>query len=461
MVQIEPFRGFRYNKEIVQDYASVIAPPYDVIDADLQKMLHERSDYNISRLTKGVKFPNDNERNNQYTRAADLLGSWLTGNILVQEERPTIYVLAQEFKLGTGEQQSKLTRVGFIALLKLEDFCSGGQKQGDEICIGVHQHEETLPKDIEDRLNLCRTTLSNFGQIFAIYPDHELKTETLLEDVMSGEPVMVAQDDEGVTHKLWLMQDVRQINELKSILADKSMIIADGHHRYKTALKLHEEHNDTDDPVNVSSGYRMISFVNMLNKGLMILPTHRLVQKIEDFNSEVLLSELEQNFTINKYPISDGDDCSARDMMFSGMKAAFEGGKQAFGLYCNTGQYYLLTLKEITPMDKVQDRSAAWRRLDVSILHQLILDDLLGIDKEKLETGTITGGAYVEYIKDIGDAVQKAIDKVNNSDYQALFFMNPTRASEVESVATNHETMPQKSTFFYPKIYTGYVINKL
>jgi uncharacterized protein (DUF1015 family) len=147
--------------------------------------------------------------------------------------------------------------------------------------------------------------------------------------------------------------------------------------------------------------------------------------------------------------------------MFAGLKTAFDVGKHAVGLYCKTGCYYILTLKDDASMDKVRDRSDAWRKLDVSILHQLILEDQLGIDKTKLAAGTITGGAYVEYIKDIGDAVQKAVDKVNRAGYQALFFMNPTRAAEVEAVATNHETMPQKSTFFYPKIYTGYVINKL
>ena len=151
----------------------------------------------------------------------------------------------------------------------------------------------------------------------------------------------------------------------------------------------------------------------------------------------------------------------AREAMFSDMNAGFEAGKHVFGLYCKTGSYYLLTLKDIGAMDKVQNKSEAWRKLDVSILHQLILEDFLGIDKVKLASGTIEGGAYIEYIKDISDAVQKAIDKVNNSGYQALFFMNPTRAEEVEAVATNHETMPQKSTFFYPKVYTGYVINKL
>ncbi len=458
MVDILPFRGLRFNPEKIADYSSVIVPPYDVIDSAMQAKLHARSEFNISKITKGVKFKTDTDSNNEYTRAAEILNQWILEGVLKKDEKPSIYVLAQEFTIGTGEAKRTLTRAGFIALLKLEDLCTGSS--GPE-CVGVHQHEETLPKDIEDRLNLCRATLTNFGQIFAIYPDHEGKTEALLERIMSTEPKMVAEDDERVKHKIWLMVDQDLIEELKQILANKSIIIADGHHRYKTALQLHKEHNKPNDPVKTTSRYRMMTFVNMQNEGLKILPTHRLVQKVKHFDPNVLLKQLELNFKIEHFSIDNSDESSARNAMFSHMKAAFESGKHAFGLYCKTGKYYSLTLKNTQAMDKVQDRSDAWCKLDVSILHQLILEDLLGIDKVKLASGTIAGGAYVEYIKDIGDAVQKAVDKVNSHGYQAVFFMNPTRVSEVEAVATNHETMPQKSTFFYPKIYTGYVINKL
>ena len=458
MVEIAPFRGFRFNPEKAPDFSSVIAPPYDVIDSELQQKLHSRSEFNIAKITRGVKHEEDNETENEYTRAAVLLNEWIESNALVHDEKPTIYVLAQKFNIGSGEHKRTLTRAGFIALLKLENFCTGGS---GATCVGVHQHEETLPKDIEDRLCLCKTTLTNFGQIFAIFPDHDRKTEALLDQVMSSEPTAEARDDEGVTHKLWLMQDEAMVTELQQILANKSAIIADGHHRYKTALKLHEEHSSPTDQVSESSKYRMMTFVNMMNEGLVILPTHRLVQKVEDFQAKKLLDDLEPNFTIEKFPIEGENDIPAREAMFASLKTAFDSGAHAFGLYCKTGNYYLLTLKDLGPMAKVQNKSEAWRKLDVSILHQLILEDLLGIDKAKLDSGTITGGAYVEYIKDIGNAVQKAIDKVNTAGYQAVFFMNPTRASEVEAVATNHETMPQKSTFFYPKVYTGYVINKL
>jgi uncharacterized protein (DUF1015 family) len=458
MVEIIPFRGFRYNSEKIDDYSNVIAPPYDVIDTEMQNTLHSRSEFNISKITKGIKHDSDTESQNEYTRAAELLNQWISNNTLLPEERPAIYVLAQEFNIGTSENK-KLTRAGFIALLRLDEFCSG--RVDGTACVGVHQHEETLPKDIEDRLCLCKTTLTNFGQIFAIFPDHEQKTEVLLRRVMAAEPVITATDDEGIIHKLWLMQDESMVSELQQILANKSIIIADGHHRYKTALQLQKDHSGPEDPVYNSSNYRMLTFVNMMNEGLVILPTHRLIQKVENFDTEKFLTDLEQHFTINTYTIEGTNDRTARYEMFNDLKAAFSDSKHSFGLYCKTGKYYLLTLNDTTAMDKIADKSEAWRRLDVSILHQLILDDILGIDKAKLASGTITGGAYIEYIKDIGDAVQKAIDKVNDSGYQAVFFMNPTRAAEVEAVATNHETMPQKSTFFYPKIFTGLVINKL
>ncbi len=182
---------------------------------------------------------------------------------------------------------------------------------------------------------------------------------------------------------------------------------------------------------------------------------------MEGFDCAQLIDGLSQDFAVEEFPFESGDDNEARKAMFGTMKAQFEIGKHALGLYCNDGRYYSLVLKNESKMDAIQDHSDAWKRLDVTILHKMILEDLLGIDREKVASGTIEGGSYVEYIKAVGDAVQKSIDKVNNKGYQAVFFMNPTKVGEVEDVATNHETMPQKSTFFYPKVYTGFVINRL
>ncbi len=450
MVKIHPFKGYRYDIRKVMDFKSTVSPPYDVISAELHKKLHEASEYNIAHIIRGRKFESDNQENNEHTRAAGLLNDWIEKGVLVKEDVPSIYVLAQDFEVS-GE---RMTRAGFIALLKLEEMCESSDSEGT--CRGVHQHEETLPKDIEDRLNLLRATKANFGLIFSIYSDGERVVDTILEEKMKEPPLMKITDDDGITHRLWTLDDEDDISRIQETLDRKYIIIADGHHRYKTALQYSREHPD-EEPVQ----YRMLAFVNIMNRGLVILPTHRLIQGIEGFDCEKLIAALSRDFSTEEFEFGSGDDEDSRHAMFSRMEEHFKVGRHAFGLYCGDGKYYSLLLNDESKMDIIQDHSEAWKRLDVTILHKLILEDRLGIDKEKVAAGTIEGGSYVEYIKAIGDAVQKSVDKVNDEGYQAVFFMNPTKVREVEEVATNHETMPQKSTFFYPKMYTGLVINKL
>jgi uncharacterized protein (DUF1015 family) len=231
-------------------------------------------------------------------------------------------------------------------------------------------------------------------------------------------------------------------------MENRFVIIADGHHRYKTALALSRENPDLE-----SAKYRMLAFVNMSNPGLVILPTHRLIHNLEEFSKESLLEQLQDHFDISSY--------ETKEMMFDQMNRNFDEGKHAYGLFMNDEKFYALTLKDDGVMDNLlPDKSKDLRKLDVAILHSLILDKMLGIDKKKLAEGTIKGGGYVSYIKGIGDAVDDSIKSVKGES-QAVFFMNPTRIEEVEAVSKNCEVMPQKSTFFYPKVYTGFVINKL
>ncbi|UCE75180.1 MAG: DUF1015 domain-containing protein [Methanomassiliicoccales archaeon] len=450
MVKILPFRGFRYDIDKVDDFKLVVSPPYDVISSELQKKLHEASEFNITHLIKGKKFETDSRGNNEYLRAAKLLDTWIESGVLEREDKPSIYVLAQDFEVE-GE---KMTRAGFIALINLEEMCASSDSEGT--CTGVHQHEETLPKDIEDRLNLLSAAKANFGLIFSIYSDERMTIDSVLENRMKTQPLMTVIDDDGVIHRLWAMDDENEISRIQEVMDKKYIIIADGHHRYKTALRYSKEHPDEG-----SSKFRMLAFVNTMNKGLVILPTHRLVQGVEGFDCEKLITALSEDFIMEEFEIKPGDDKNARDAMFSRIKDHFAEGKHAFGLYCNDGKYYSMVLKNENKMDAIENHSKAWKHLDVTILHKLILENMLGLTKEKVASGTIEGGSYVEYIKAIGDAVEKSVEKVNEKGYQAVFFMNPTKVGEVEEVATNHETMPQKSTFFYPKVYTGFVINKL
>ena len=426
-----------------------MSPPYDVISSELQKKLHEASEYNIAHLIKGKKSSNDSEEDNEFTRARKMLDEWVEKGVLVKEEKPAIYVLAQDFEV----EGNRMTRAGFVALVKLEDMCALTDTEG--MCTGVHQHEETLPKDIEDRLKLLSNTQANFGLIFSIYTDPERVIDGIIEETMKENPLMEVSDEDGITHRLWAIAEDGAISRIRDAMNDKYIIIADGHHRYKTALRYSKEH-----PENASAGYRMLAFVNTMNPGLVILPTHRLVQGIEGFDCAKLINELSEDFAVERFEYS-GDDGDARKAMFGAMKDHFEAGKHALGMYCNDGKYYSLVLENEHRMDAIPDHSDAWKHLDVTILHKMILEDRLGIDPNKVASGTIEGGSFVEYIKAVGDAVQKSVDKVNKMGYQAVFFMNPTKVEEVEAVATNHETMPQKSTFFYPKVYTGFVINRL
>lgn len=442
MVRVKPFKAYRYNQEKVGDLSLLVSPPYDIIKGDKIDKLQSLSEFNITWIIKNKPEVGDTESSNQYTRASQYFKKWIREDILRQDNTESFYVYGQDFEING----TKLFRFGFIGLIELEEFAKSATESRS--FAGVLQHEETLPKDIEDRLNLCRSCMANFGQIFVIYPDHEGSVDSVLERNMKETPVADVTDDEGIRHRLWRIDNKEDTDEISLLMLDKYVIIADGHHRYKTALALSRDHPDLE-----SARYRMLTFVNISNPGLVVLPTHRLVQNLEGFSEKLLLDQLNEYFDVKAF--------DSKEDMFSLMEKMFEKGKHSFGLFMNDGKFYALTLQDLTIMDKLlPDKSEELRSLDVAILHTLILDKMLGIDKEKLAQGTIKGGGYVSYIKGIGDAVEESIKSVKETS-QAAFFMNPTRVNEVESVSKNFECMPQKSTFFQPKVWTGFTINKL
>ncbi len=442
MVRVVPFKAFRYNKEKINDLSKVVAPPYDIIKGEKVDQIQSLSEFNIAWITKNKPQDTDTETKNQYTRANDLLQQWIIEEILVQDERESFYVYGQDFEVY-GKQ---LFRFGFIGLIELEEFATKAPSGGK--FAGVLQHEETLPKDIIDRLSLCRASMANFGQIFVIYPDHEGAVDSILENTMKDDPIIDVTDYESVRHRIWKIDHEKDTGEITRLMQDKYVIIADGHHRYKTALKLSNENPDLE-----SAKYRMLTFVNISNPGLIVLPTHRLIQNLEDFDGDLLLDKIHQYFDIETF--------DEKEPMFTLMEKRFQDGDHAFGLFMNDGHFYTITLKDTAIMDEVMvDSSNELKKLDVSILHSLILDRMLGIDKEKLQQGTMKGGGYVVYLKGIGDAIEESINSVK-AEAQAVFYMNPTKVEEVEAVSKNFEVMPQKSTFFQPKIWTGFTINKL
>jgi uncharacterized protein (DUF1015 family) len=442
MVRIKPFRAYRYNKAKAGELSRLVTPPYDIIKGDKIDELQSLSEYNMAWIIKNKPEGNDTPSSNQYTRARNHFNKWINEGVLTPDEKESFYVYGQDFEI----EGRKLFRFGFIGLIELEEFATSAPSAG--IFSGVLQHEETLPKDIEDRLNLCRSCMANFGQIFVIYPDHERQVDAILEQHMKNDPVGDVIDYDDIRHRLWRIDNEDDLKEIVRLMNDKYVIIADGHHRYKTALALSNEHPELE-----TTRYRMLTFVNISNPGLVILPTHRLVQNLENFSKDKLLEDIKKYFEVEIFESSES--------MFELMDSKFRKGKHSFGLFMDDGKFYALTLKDLSIMeDLLPNRSAELRGLDVAILHALVLDKMLGIDKQKLEQGTMKGGGYVIYIKGIGDAVEESIRLVHKEG-QAVFFMNPTRIGEVEAVSKNFECMPQKSTFFQPKVWTGFTINKL
>ncbi|KPK72615.1 MAG: hypothetical protein AMJ79_15590 [Phycisphaerae bacterium SM23_30] len=436
-MDISAFRGYRYDSSAAGDGGACIAPPYDIIDADQQQQLYDRSEYNIVRVIKGKIFPDDTDRNNVYTRAAAALRGFIEKGALKQDEAESIYVYAQDFTVGS----EGFRRSGFIALGKLEAY--GGN---------IRAHEQTLSGPKADRLNLMRATKSQIGQIFMLYSDPAKTIDAILARACEGPELLRYNDDEQVAHRLFAITEPARIEAIKKAMADKSIFIADGHHRFETALNYY---NETQNP---AAAYRMMTFVNTHNEGLVVLPTHRLVKKVKDFDPARLVERLKGQFDVATLSYRNEEEKGRRkQQMLDALAVEQESNENALGMYFNDGGFYVATLKDKEAMVRIApEHSAAWRKLDVTILHKLILEQYLGIDEAAL-----TAQTNVEYIKDIGGAVDRAMARVDSGTHQGLFFMNRTRPQEVEAVAAAGEKMPQKSTFFFPKIFSGLVVNVL
>jgi uncharacterized protein (DUF1015 family) len=435
-MEIRPLKAYRFNEAVVGDAGRCIAPPYDVIDPGLQDRLYKKSKYNIVHITRGKAGPSDGPNNNQYTRAAKLLADWLKTGVLKRDAADTIYAYVQDFEVAGVKSQ----RLSFIALAKLE-----------ELGKGVRPHEHTLEGPKIDRLNLRRATKASFGLIFMLYQDSQNVADKIIQKTAEQKPLIDFTDDQDVRHRLFAVTDANDIGAIEKIMSTRTCIIADGHHRYETALNYYKE---TGDP---AAQYVLTAFVNTNQKGLLILATHRLIQNVKSFSGKNLLANLRKDFDLTTFAF-DGDEAKklAREKMSDKMKADFDADKNAFGIYTGDGAFYVAVLKDKRLMDAVVPKmSDHWKSLDVAVLHKLIIEKHLGIDEQGLAEG-----GYIEYVKDTGEAIDDSINQVDKGAKQAAFFVNPTKMKQIEMVTAAGERMPQKSTFFFPKVYTGLVINK-
>lgn len=433
MVDISPFRGWRYDVSQVGDLSDVITPPYDVIDSKFQDQLYKKHPCNFIRLELNRTEPSDPDANAKYARAGEFLKHWMLDGVLLQEPEDAIYVYSQEFKW----EGKTYIRSGFLARVRLEEFGTGN----------VFPHEQTLSGPKVDRLMLIRATNANLSPIFGLYPDETASVQQELDDVCIKLTPSMATDHLGVIHRLWVVKDHSVIGKVKAGLRDKPVFIADGHHRYETALNYRREKQAAGKLDDLSAAnFVLMHFVGMQDPGLQILPTHRLVSDLPaDLTSEQIIAALAPCCEIEE--IGSGDKAAAETW---GLIEA-DGGQNVFGFgTAADGKWIFVRVTDESRMESLAaDHSPAWRSLGVSLLHKLLLDELI--------FKAIGGTPKFQYVHRLDETTEA----LHAKSHQLGCLVAPATIEHVREIAAGRETMPPKSTYFYPKLLSGLVVHSL
>lgn len=414
MAEIRPIRALRYTNK-AGSLSLNVCPPYDIISDEERAELIKGSPYNLVRLEKP-------EGADKYAAASDLLETWLSSGILERDREECIYVYGEDFEVK-GERYSLK---GIICLCKLYPFSEGV----------VLPHENTLSHAKADRFELMKATLCNFSSIYGLYVDEEAQITSVVKTAASRAPEQCFTDDEGVTHTLWRIDDPKETAQIIRAMEEKQIFIADGHHRYETAVKFKEYLTERGE-CTVGRDYVLMTLVDMDNDGLVIFPTHRLIHSMP-VDKDELLTKLADKFEIEEY-----DNIRLAEAVL-----AKHTDRKAYALYTGGNGFTLLTLKG---MPEVKD-DGGLSALDVSVLHDMVLEECLGIDKENM-----AAQRNLRYTRDINEAVES----VRSGESSAAFILNPTKVGEIKSVSLSGGKMPQKSTYFYPKLKTGLVMNTI
>jgi uncharacterized protein (DUF1015 family) len=440
MAQVHPFRSFRYNPARAP-FDRVLTQPYDKISPAMQEKYYAADPHNLITIEKGRVFPNDSAQNNVYTRAASALEDWIRNNIVVQDPPPAFYAYTQEYTVPGSEERR--TRRGFIGAGKLEDYSAGI----------VFRHEQTLSGPKADRLELLRHTRTHTGQLFMLYSDAERRVDAILAEAESSSaPTTELCDEYSVVHRLWIVAEPERVAAIQKVMAEQKLVIADGHHRYETALNYRNERRSEAGRIDADAPYEfaMMTFINTRSEGLTILPTHRVAANLHDFSWPSVRRYLEPWFTAEAFPFRDeGDQAETRSKFLNrlaetraqrsiGVSAAAQGAKRT---------YHALTLRPRANLAQLLPNvSPLQRELDVVLLHEGILEPALGITPQ-----AVTSEKNLTYERE----ASAALEAVDNGSAQIAFLLNACDVEQVMRIATAGEVLPQKSTDFYPKLLSG------
>lgn len=442
MPQIAPFNGLRYNLDHVGSLSNVVAPPYDVIDPELQDQLYKLHPANVIRVILNRVEPGDSG-DERYERAAKFVEQWLGEGVLQREPEPAYYVYHQEFE-ADGQT---FRRRGFMGRVRIQPFGEGN----------IYPHEETHPKAKVDRLKLTTATRQNNSQIFGLYPDPQNEVITLLDAATEGVTPIEATDHLGVKHTLWPVTNADVIKRVSGLMEDRPMFVADGHHRYETASNYRDQVATETGGLSLEhpANFVMTMLVGMSDPGMIVLPTHRLIRGTERFSSDQIIEKLAGQFDCEKVP--GGVDAAAD--AWAKMEAADEQGLMAvYGVeddtwvLCRAGEGAAAKMQELAAQ-----QSDDWRGLGVSLLHRLVIDELLGCKGHPKPTYVHEVSEAVEGLKGQGSQAESDGDE----PYTLAALVMPAKLHHVEAISLHKERMPAKSTYFYPKLLSGLTFNPL
>jgi len=419
MATIRPFNAMMYKISKNEELEALCCPPYDIISPQQQEKLYTEAPHNAIHLELA---PGEGEA--RYANAAANLNNWLSAGVLTDAGSDALYLYEEDFVVGG---QKKYVR-GLIARVKLEEFEKGI----------VLPHEETLSKAKQDRYDLMMATGCNFSQVYSMFVDDEHRITPKISAISDREPEREFTDADGVTHRLWIENDPATCAAICDAFADKQLFIADGHHRYETAIRYRNTIREKNGGDAGNAEYVMMMLVDIDQFGLVVLPTHRMLFNLENYDSAAILSALSESFDVTEIEKDNID-------------SALSSATVTTFVFYTEGHAYLVAQKDANLMYRyAPHKSAAYRSLDVAVLHQAILEPMFGIGKEQMAAGT-----NLKYTRD----AKEALNAVDAGDAQAAFIINPTRVRQIKDVALAGEKMPQKSTYFYPKLITGLVFN--
>ncbi|OGN98335.1 MAG: hypothetical protein A2Y89_06400 [Chloroflexi bacterium RBG_13_51_18] len=429
MADIRPFQGVHYNPSITKDLAKTICPPYDIITPQMQQELYQRSDYNFVRIEYGKEMPQDKDTFNKYTRAANTLKSWLDQQILVIDEKPSLYINEHTFT----HQGKQLRRHSISCLVKLEDWNK----------MIVRPHEGTLARAKSDRLSMLWALRANTSPVMSLYEDKGKEIAGIIKTQINHKPLLRISNMDGESQRIWAITSDEIIKRIKDCLSDQPLYIADGHHRYESALVYQRERHSTSPSSAKEASYDfvMMTLMDITDPGLVILPAHRLVRGMEQAALDDLQAGLNTFFDVKDYAIEKdiktqistllAEDTDKTKLLLCGLKLE---------------RLQVITIRDlnaILPMFPAF-HSEFYQKLDVSIVDHVILEELLGLSHEK-------AGTFLDYNYD----AETAVKRVLNKEYQLAIIVNPVKPEVIKAIADSGDRMPRKSTYFYPKVPAG------